>query len=215
MSKEFDIYNPGSWVYADEEIIEYLGTKLIDIKSENYISQEKIALFLNDLIMEKKLRFNSDQEFRVLINAVLGSFLEDTMKFNDAQEEIKSGIVPSELSGVCVAGHELTLAQCTVFQLYLMTEKDQEMIVSMYYDGRAKGMNSNRIKQDLFDKLPMYDNSFLVEIMKADNYAAEKNVFIVFLSVWVAESESDEEIKNIFNHSYFDKHPEIKAELCN
>lgn len=213
MSKEFNIYDPGTWINADEEKFEFLNIKLIDTKTGNYYSQEEIALLINEIITKKNLKFSSEKEFRPFVNEVLGVLFEQTTDYEEAKFNAENGFIPSEMSGVFVAGHELTLAQYTLFQLYSMPEKDQEKAINIYYDGRKNGWNSNRIKQEFFDKRVPCDNYFLIEIMKATLYPVEKEVFLEFLFDWVSESETVEEAEAIFKHEYFEKHPEIKQEI--
>ena len=213
MSKEFDIYNPGSWIYADGEEMKYLGFNLIDPSSGSNFSQEDTALLINEIIVKKNLKFTNDREFRNFVNKTLAVMLDNTTEYLDKKYDFEHGIIPSDKSKVFVDGHELTLAQYTLFQMFKLTKEQQFTVVNTWYVCRDQGLRSYQIKQELFLKLHNIDLDFLIAIMKADLLCEEVSVFVDFLFDWVSECESAKEVEEIFNYLYFKLHPEIKKSI--
>lgn len=138
---------------------------------------------------------------------------KERAKKEDEKENEKYGIIPSEMSGIIISGHELTAAQYTFFELYQLSEKDRKTIVETWYDGRKNGLRSYQIKQDLFMKLRNIDLDFLVYLMKAEFLFDEVSIFVDCLIDRVNESETVEEVEKIFEYDYFKKHPEIKKQV--
>ena len=127
--------------------------------------------------------------------------------------DFEHGIIPSDKSKVFVDGHELTLAQYTLFQMFKLTKEQQFTVVNTWYVCRDQGLRSYQIKQELFLKLHNIDLDFLIAIMKADLLCEEVSVFVDFLFDWVSECESAKEVEEIFNYLYFKLHPEIKKSI--
>ncbi|MCQ2086665.1 MAG: hypothetical protein MJZ37_01115 [Bacilli bacterium] len=320
MNKEFDIYNPGSWVFASDKTFKYKGKKLIDVTTNKFYTEKFICLFINSYVSQEKIKFNNDKEFEKCVNSILDAFLDNTrtfkckkkfvisdyatwkncknvnenlifqdklfLRFEDYQpmkikefmdfcnnlfslfdqrlltvaernktinkfllkfyenqtdeevikkiklentrreliekeeerkreeeENIKHGIILSEMSGVFVAGQELTFAQHTLFQILKLTKEQQEIVVNTWNTGRSLGLRSYQIKQDMFGKLGNTDYDFIVGMMKAEYLFDEESNFVDYLFDWVTECETEKEVEAIFDYPYFKKHPEIKKSI--
>lgn len=126
----------------------------------------------------------------------------------------KFGIIPSEMSGYKVSGHELTLAQYTLLYGFFKLEENKiKQIVDTFYNGAKDKKAGYQIRQDLFSLALNIDIDFIFYIMRADIYAEEKKVFIEFLPEWVSEIETAAELEKVFDLDYFGKHPEIRQEV--
>lgn len=173
MSKEFNVYDPGKWIYADEEKFEYIGLNIYELETGLFYSQEKIALLLNEIIKKRKLKFTKDEEFRQFVNSVLSTLLDQSNEYEDKKTAFNTGLIPSEKSGVIISGHEITAAQLKVFNDQNLTLEERKTVVNIFYSGKR----TSEIKQDLFQNVINRDIDYILEIMKADTLAAENIVF--------------------------------------
>lgn len=214
MSKEFDVYNPGSWVFADEEKMTYLGFNLLDPSDGTNFTQENVALLLNEIICKKGLTFTKDSEFRDFVNHFLALLLDNTNNYLDKISSSENREISPEMSGVIVGGHELSLAQFTYFFGLCKFEKDQiEALISLYYNGILEKKNDQKIRQNFLSAVSNCDPDFIFSVMDAKSYSEEVSTFVDFLFGWVSECETVEDVEKIFNFPYFEKHPEIKNSI--
>ncbi|MCQ2577573.1 MAG: hypothetical protein MJ176_03465 [Treponema sp.] len=176
MSKEFDVYDPGKWIYGDEEEFLFLSSPIFNPDSKRNFTQSDIAILLNELAARKKTKFTNDQEFRGFVNKVLVELSDISMNELEKIENEKLGFVSPEMSGVIISGYELTKNQLNVFKNMKLTEDEKRIVVETYYYGRKNGLATYQIKQDLFMKIKNHDIDFLIDIMRAETKAEEKHV---------------------------------------
>lgn len=239
---EFNLFDFSTWLFCDtpKKLLKYKGKRIYkswDLKfftiydfisaTYDYFELFKGEKFTtleekNNYILRTLERLYKDQTSKKIMKKRIAEYekqsKEELKRWEEEQkkEDEKNGIIPSEMSGYKVSGHELTLAQYTLLHDFYRLDKNSiKRIVKTYYNGRKQKKRGYQIRQDLFFQIRNYNTDFIYYIMRAEYYCDEKQEFTDWLYDWVSESDTAEEIEKIFSSKYFKKHTEIREEILN
>lgn len=81
MSKEFDVYNKNSWIYADNSVMKYQGIKLFNYTTKKPVTQKKVVSILENSLTKEKRDLTEINVFREVITKSMNCLYENSRTY--------------------------------------------------------------------------------------------------------------------------------------